>query len=132
MVSDKLKYKLLIIDKSDLALDNMLASHLAGEGFSIVTYSNYLKALSALNRLGPNLIVLGEGLPVDSFEVCSQLRRMVEEPILMLGSVPRSAGWVRAVESGADCYLVKPFYSKELVARIRAIRRRGDWTLMAR
>ena len=125
-----MKYNLLVIDKSDLTLNEKVVSTLSKEGFKVVTYSDHLEALSRLGGLKPDLIILGEGLPVDSFDACRQLRQAVAIPILMLGKVPRATGWVKAVESGADCYLVKPFYYSELVARVKAILRRHEWNLV--
>ncbi len=57
----------------------------------------------------PQLIILGEGLPIDSLEACSQLRQAVDVPILMVGAIPSYEVWTRVVHAGADFYLVKPF-----------------------
>ena len=123
----KLRYNLLVIEESDPSLNEVLVSTLAKEGFKVATSSDHLEALLRLDELKPDLIILGEGLPVDSFEACSQLRQAVAIPILMLGKLSRAEGWVRAVEAGADLYLVKPFSCPELVARVKAILRRCEW-----
>jgi len=125
----KVEYDLLVIDKSNLTLDEAIIATLSEEGFRIACYSDHLEALSRLTQLKTDLIILGEGLPVDSFEVCQQLRQTLDTPIVMLGRTPRATGWVKAVQSGADCYLVKPFHHSELVARVKAILRRRAWTL---
>lgn len=125
-----MKHNLLVIDKSDLTLNETVVSTLSREGFKVVTYSDHLEVLSKLGELQPDLIILGEGLPVNSFEACSQLRQALDIPIIMLGKVPRATGWVKATENGADCYLVKPFYYSELVARVKAILRRREWNLV--
>jgi len=125
----KVGYSLLVIDKSNLPLDETIVSTLSQEGFRVVSYSDHLEALSRLAQLKPDLIILGEGLPVDSFEVCQQLRQTLDTPIVMLGKALRATGWVKAVQSGADCYLVKPFHHSELVARVKAILRRCAWNL---
>ncbi len=123
-----MKYDLLVIEESDPILNEAtVLTVLVKEGFKVATYSDYLEALSGLDGLEPALIILGEGLPVDSFEVCSRLRQAVDIPIVILGEVPGDIGWPKAVESGADLYLVKPFRHSELVARVRAILRRNKW-----
>ena len=127
---DKLKYKILVLDRSAPALNQALVSMLSKEGFRVITYSGHPEALLRLGELELDLIILGEGLPVDSFDACWQLRQAVDIPIVMLGKVPRATGWVKAVENGADCYLVKPFHYSEVVARIKAILRRRDWSLV--
>lgn len=122
-------YNLLVIEESDPSLNKVLISTLAKQGFKVATYSDHLEVLSRLDELKPDLIILGEGLPVDSVEACCQLRQAVDIPILMLGKSSRAEGWVRAVEAGADLYLVKPINYSELVARMKAILRRREWTL---
>ena len=125
-----MKYNLLVIEESNPTLNGAIVSTLAKEGFKVATYSDHLEVLLRLNELRPDLIILGEGLPVDSFEACRQLRQAVDIPILMLGRIPRAEGWVRAVAAGADLYLVKPVYYSELAARVKAILRRCEWALI--
>ena len=125
----KVEYDLLVIDKSNLTSDEAVVPTLSKEGFRVASYSDHLEALSSLTQLKPDLIILGEGLPIDSFEVCQQLRQTLDIPIVMLGKVPCATGWVKAVQSGADCYLAKPFHHSELAARVKAILRRYAWSL---
>ena len=124
-----MRYKLLVIEERAPSLSMVVISTLDKESFKIATYSDHLEALSRLDELKPDLIILGEGLLVDSFEACRQLRKAVDIPILMLGKVPRAIAWPKAVDSGADLYLVKPINYVELVARMKAILRRREWTL---
>lgn len=124
-----LKHNLLVIEESDPVLNELLISTLAKAGFKVATYSNHLEALSALDWLKPDLIVLGERPQVDSFKICSQLRQVVDIPILILGTIPGDTAWVKATAAGADFYLLKPFYHLELVARVKAILRRYQWSL---
>jgi len=124
-----LRYNLLVIEKSDPFLNEANVSTLAKQGFKVATCSDHLEVLLRLDELKPDLIILGEGLPVDSFKACSQLRQAVDIPIVILGEVPRATGWVKAVENGADLYLVKPVNYSELVARMKAMLRRCEWTL---
>jgi len=124
-----LSYKILVIEKSTPSLKGIDISNLSEEGFKLAAYSNPIEVLAKLSELKPDLIILGEGLPVDSFEICCQLRQAVDVPILVMGGVPHAIGWVKAVKSGADCYLEKPVSCLELVARTKAILRRCEWTL---
>ncbi len=126
----KLRYNLLVIEDSDPTMSDVVVSTLAREGFKVATCSDHLEVLSRLDELKPDLIILGEGLSADSFEACRQLRQAVDIPILMLGEVPRAIAWPKAVDSGADLYLVKPVSCPELIARIKAIRRRCEWALI--
>jgi len=119
----------LVIEESDPSMNKAVISTSDQESFRVATYSDHLEALSRLDELKPDLIILGEGLVVDSFEACRQLRQVVDIPILMLGKVPRAIAWPTAVDSGADLYLVKPVSYVELVARMKAILRRRRWTL---
>ena len=125
----KRKYKILVIGKSNSILNKVIVSTLAKEGFRITTHSDHLEPLSGRDKLKADLVILGQGLPVDSFEVCSQLRQAMDIPILILGEISRAEGWVRAVEAGADLYLVKSINHSELAARVKAILRRREWTL---
>ncbi len=124
-----MSYKILVIEKSTPSLKGIDISNLSEEGFKLAAYSNPIEVLAKLSELKPDLIILGEGLPVDSFEICCQLRQAVDVPILVMGRVPHAIGWVKAVKSGADCYLEKPVSCLELVARMKAILRRCEWTL---
>ncbi|MFH1662502.1 MAG: hypothetical protein ABH934_01065 [Chloroflexota bacterium] len=93
---------------------------------------NYLNPHMIVEELigyKPDLIILGEESMMDSFEACCRLRRVIDTPILIMGSIHRDSGWSRAVKSGADCYLEKSVAFPELVARIKAILRRCEWNL---
>lgn len=122
-------FNILVIEDSTSGLNEIIVSALSEEGFRLVTYSDHLEVFARLGELRPDLIILGEGLPIDSFKLCYQLRQAVDVPILMIGGIPQATGWVRAVKSGADCYLKKPVNGLELIARARAILRRGKWAL---
>ena len=121
------KYNLLVIDQSSLTPNKINVSALSEEGFTVATLPDHFEALSQLSELRPDLMILGEGLAEDSFEACRQLRRAINVPVIMLGTTPRSRGWVKAINAGADLYLAKPVSHAELVARIKAIMRRRQW-----
>jgi len=123
-----MKYNILVIEESSRSLRGRIASALTREGFNVATTASSQEILSAPDKFKSQLIILGEGLPIDSFEVCSQLRQAVNVPILMVGAAPGDKAWNRVVDAGADFYMVKPFGYLELVARVKAILRRYEWT----
>jgi len=126
-LTEEIKHNLLIIDKSGLTPEEISTSVLSEEGFEVAILPDHSEALSRLSELKPDLIILGEGLAEDSFRVCLQLRQAVNIPVLILGTISRSRGWVRAINAGADLYLTKPVSQAELVARMKAILRRRQW-----
>ncbi len=121
-----MKYTILVIEASNSAFRKRIVSALTKEDFKAVTAASSEPALKRLDKLKPQLIILGEGLPIDSFEACYQLRQVVDVPILMIGSVPSERAWTRVEEVGADFYLVKPFSYSELVARVKVLIRRSE------
>ena len=123
-----MKHSILVIEESNFGSRERIISALTEVGFKIVTATSTEEVLSRRDELEPQLIILGEGLPIDSFEACSQLRQAVDIPILMVGTVPSEEAWTRVVEVGADFYLVKPFSYVELVARVKALLRRYEQT----
>jgi len=123
-----MKYNILVIEESNHTLKDRIVSALTEEGFSVATAASSQEVLSAPDKFKPQLIILGEGLPIDSFEACSQLRQMANVPILMVGAVLSDKAWNRVVEAGADFYLEKPFGYLELVARVKALLRRYEWS----
>jgi len=120
-------YGILVIEEDTTGLNCIDVSALSAAGFRMTSCSDPLAAFSKLVEMKPHLIVLGEGLSPDSFEICRRLRWVVNVPIIMLGSISRCDGWSRSVKSGADCYMPQPAGCWELVARIRAMLRRCEW-----
>ena len=118
--------RVLVVD-DDPPLRRMLERTLAAEGFDVTTSADGPGALVAAERAAPDLIVLDVGLPgMDGVAVCRRLRaKGLATPILMLTARDAVADRVAGLESGADDYLVKPFAAEELVARLRALTRRG-------
>ena len=123
-----MKYNILVIEGNNHAFRSRIVAVLTREGFNVATAASSQEVVSTLDEFKPQLIILGEGLPIDSFEVCSQLRQTVDTPILMVGAIPSDKAWTRIVEAGADCYLVKPFGYLELAARVKALLRRYEWS----
>jgi two-component system, OmpR family, response regulator MtrA len=121
-----MKGRVLVVD-DDAALAEMLGIVLRGEGFEPTFVSDGDKALDAFHDSRPDLVLLDLMLPgSDGIDVCRQIRAESGIPIVMLTAKTDTVDIVLGLESGADDYIVKPFKSKELVARIRARLRRTD------
>ena len=118
--------RVLVVD-DDAALAEMLGIVLRGEGFEPTFVSDGDKALEVFRDTHPDLVLLDLMLPtVDGIDVCRQIRAESGVPIVMLTAKTDTVDVVLGLESGADDYIVKPFKSKELIARVRARLRRTD------
>ena len=117
---------ILLVDDEAAITDN-LAPFLKRAGFSVVVASTGEEALTRLPAVGPDLVVLDVLLPgMDGREVLRRVRQERRQvPIILLTQVGESGERTMALEEGADDYLNKPFDPYELVARIRAVLRRG-------
>jgi len=111
----------------DPPLRRMLERTLGAEGFDVTVAGDGGAALLAAERSAPDVIVLDVAMPVlDGLAVCRRLRaKGLATPILMLTARDAVPDRVAGLESGADDYLVKPFAVEELIARLRALTRRG-------
>ncbi len=100
--------------------------YLQQEGYRVEGVGNGNDALSKLSSVKPSLIVLDLMLPdIDGFEVCREIRKKSDVPILMLTARKEDVDKIVGLELGADDYLTKPFNPRELVARVKAILRRS-------
>ena len=118
--------RVLVVD-DDPPLQRMLARTLTAEGFSVAVAADGGAALAEVERSLPDVIVLDVAMPgMDGLAVCRRLRaKGMTTPVLMLTARDAVPDRVRGCEAGADDYLVKPFATEELIARIRALTRRG-------
>jgi two-component system, OmpR family, response regulator MprA len=121
--------RVLVVD-DDQSLRRMLERSLLAEGFAVQAVADGGAALAAIERSAPDLVVLDVALPgMDGLAVCRRLRdKGIGLPVLMLTARDAVADRVAGLEVGADDYLVKPFATEELVARLRALMRRGAGT----
>jgi two-component system response regulator MprA len=119
----------LVVD-DDPPLRRMLARTLSAEGFEVTVAADGGAALVEVQRSAPDVIVLDVAMPaIDGLSVCRRLRgKGLPTPILMLTARDAVADRVAGLQAGADDYLVKPFAVPELVARLRALTRRGRAT----
>jgi two-component system, OmpR family, response regulator MtrA len=121
-----MKGRVLVVD-DDAALAEMLGIVLRGEGFEPTFVADGDKAVEVFRDSRPDLVLLDLMLPgSDGIDVCRQIRAESGVPIVMLTAKTDTVDVVLGLESGADDYIVKPFKSKELVARVRARLRRTD------
>jgi DNA-binding response OmpR family regulator len=125
--------RVLIID-DDTRLTAMLSEYLSANGFAVEAQPTARLGLAALHRQGSDALILDLMLPdADGFDVCRQIRTSSDIPILMLTARGEETDRVVGLEIGADDYLSKPFSSRELLARLRALlRRRGTATSVSR
>lgn len=115
---------LIIEDEADLL--RRLAKILRAEGYAVDTAGDGAEGLQKAQEHDYDAILLDAMLPVfDGWELLARLRKTKTTPVLMLTARDASADRVRGLDSGADDYLVKPFDLPELLARIRALIRRG-------
>ena len=118
------KQKILIVD-DDNNIAELVALYLTKECFEAKIVNDGEQALKEFQAFHPNLILLDLMLPgIDGYQVCREIRHVSDVPIIMLSAKGETFDKVLGLELGADDYVIKPFDSKELVARIRAVLRR--------
>jgi DNA-binding response OmpR family regulator len=116
--------RVLLVD-DDQALRTVLAAALGDEGFTVTEASDGLAGLRRFEADAADLIILDILMPeMDGLEVCRRIRRKSNVPIVLLSSRGDEVDRVTGLETGADDYVTKPFSTRELVARIRAVERR--------
>lgn len=117
--------KILIVE-DEASFSEALEFLLGKEGFSVVTADNGAEALRKFDQGGIDLVLLDLMIPeVSGTEVCRQIRAKSRIPIIMLTAKDSEVDKVVGLEIGADDYVTKPYSSRELVARIRAVLRRN-------
>jgi len=117
---------LVLLVDDEKTLVKALTFNLEKEGFSVEQAYDGEEALQKVFNLAPDIVVLDLMLPgLDGFEVCRRIRKKLDVPIIMLTARSEDIDKVLGLELGADDYLTKPFNSRELVARIKAILRRS-------
>ena len=118
------KQKILIVD-DDENIAELISLYLTKECFDTMTVNDGEQALVAYDTYQPNLILLDLMLPgIDGYQVCRELRTRSNVPIIMLSAKGEIFDKVLGLELGADDYIMKPFDSKEMVARVKAVLRR--------
>ena len=118
------KQKILIVD-DDNNIAELISLYLTKECFETTIVNDGEEALTTFDSFEPNLILLDLMLPgIDGYQVCREIRAKSQVPIIMLSAKGEIFDKVLGLELGADDYIIKPFDSKELVARVKAVLRR--------
>jgi two-component system alkaline phosphatase synthesis response regulator PhoP len=116
---------LVVDDQADIV--RLVRDYLERAGFHALTAGDGDQALQVARREHPDLVILDLGLPgLDGLDVARALRRDGDVPIIMLTARTEESDRVAGLELGADDYVTKPFSARELVARVRAVLRRGS------
>ena len=118
------KQKIMIVD-DDANIAELISLYLLKECYETLIVNDGEEALKQFSLFKPNLILLDLMLPgIDGYQVCRELRATSTVPIIMLSAKGEIFDKVLGLELGADVYMIKPFDSKELVARVKAVLRR--------
>lgn len=118
------KQTILVID-DEKRIRAILASYLQSEGFEVMEAEDGNIALAKINEYSPSLVILDLMLPgLKGWQVCSEIKRIMNIPIIMVTACDDQKSRILCFEAGADDFLAKPFNPKELLCRIKAILRR--------
>ena len=118
------KQKILIVD-DDTNIAELISLYLTKECYDTYIVYDGEDALEQFNLYSPHLVLLDLMLPgIDGYEVCREIRKTSNTPIIMLSAKGEVFDKVLGLELGADDYIIKPFDAKELVARVKAVLRR--------
>ena len=124
-MDDTSRFNILVVE-DDRHMASFIAQRLEGDGHTTTVVTNGASAIDSAGSADLGLIVLDVGLPgIDGFEVSQQIREFSQVPIISLTGYAETTIKLRGFEAGADDYIVKPFNSDELLARIHAVMRRA-------
>ncbi|MHB0868276.1 MAG: response regulator transcription factor [Chloroflexota bacterium] len=118
--------RVLVVD-DEPKLVKLVRAVLEADGFGVLTAANGEEALRQAEEAQPDLVLLDVLLPgqLDGFQVCRAIREHSPVPVIMLTAKAQENDRLRGFDAGADDYLTKPFSSRELLARVRAVLRRS-------
>ena len=118
--------KILVVD-DDTNICELLRLYLTKEGYQVTTANDGEEGLDKFNQVKPDMVLLDVMMPkMDGLEVCRRIRKLGNTPVMMLTAKGETFDKVLGLELGADDYMVKPFDTKEVVARIKAVLRRTE------
>lgn len=116
--------KILVVD-DDTNICELLRLYLEKEGYVVKIVNDGVSAINAFKQENPDLTLLDIMIPkLDGWQVCREIRKFSDKPIIMLTAKDETFDKVLGLELGADDYVTKPFDTKEVVARIKAVLRR--------
>src|SRR5438093_5320518 len=117
----------VLLVEDEHSIGSLVRAYLEKERYQVIWVHSGEEALAELTRHVIRIVVLDVGLPgMDGFDVCREVRRRSQVPILMLTARDEEVDRVAGLEVGADDYVTKPFSPRELAARIKAILRRAE------
>lgn len=117
----------ILVVEDDIALCDLLRSHLEADGYTVIQAFDGPSALTEVERHHPHLILLDWMLPgMDGLAVCRRLRQNYLTPIIMLTARTEEVDQILGLEVGADDYIAKPFSIRQVLARVRAVLRRVE------
>jgi len=120
--------KILVVD-DDTNICELLRLYLEKEQYRVQVAHDGLTALKIFNQYNPDLVLLDIMLPeLDGWQVCREIRKTSAKPIIMITAKGETFDKVLGLELGADDYIVKPFETKEVIARVKAVLRRAACT----
>lgn len=123
--------RILIVD-DDINICELLRLYLEKDGFQTDIVTDGIKAIEAFNSINPDLVLLDIMLPgLDGWQICREIRKTSQTPIIMLTAKGETFDKVLGLELGADDYITKPFETKEVIARIKAVLRRSSAVAVA-
>lgn len=115
----------ILVSDDDKNIAELLRLYLEKEGYTVVLAFDGEEAIAQFNKENPDLVLLDIMMPkLDGWQVCREIRKTSDVPIIMITAKGETFDKVLGLELGADDYVVKPFDSKEIVARIKAVLRR--------
>ena len=116
--------KILVVD-DDKNICELLRLYMEQEGYTVLIANDGETAVSSFSDFNPDIIILDIMLPrMDGWQVCREMRKVSNTPIIMITAKGETFDKVLGLELGADDYIVKPFETKEVMARIKAVPRR--------
>lgn len=124
-------YKIMIVE-DDISISTLLKEHIEKYGFKVKVVENFEKVIEEFNEYKPHIILLDVNLPkFDGYYWCRKIREDSNIPVLFISARESGMDQVMALESGADDYILKPFYYEVVMAKIKSHLRRcyGDYAV---
>ena len=119
----------VLVVEDDLSLQRMMCAFLGLNGYQAIPAANGEKALEAIEKVMPDLVIADVMMPVmDGWGVCKAIRAEAQTPIIMLTAKSETDDKVGGLKVGADDYITKPFEMREVLARVEAVLRRSSGT----
>jgi DNA-binding response OmpR family regulator len=123
-----MKTKILVVD-DEVRYIRLMEANLLSEGFEVIKATSGQEAVDGVNQQRPDLVLLDVMMPgINGFEACERIREFSSVPIIMVTAKGEERDRVKGLDVGADDYIVKPYSASELLARVRAVLRRSQFS----